>query len=219
MLNQDDYRWRKTDESVELFYCPEHAELQLFYGRIYTVGQGYEYSRTNQAVLNLKMSPASSVKRLVYKSRAIDQCSHELTEFLTRSVDPLLPLILVPIPPSKTRSHPEYDDRMEQVAEQVVQRCPNVTCLPLIYTITDSESFHSRSDSRTPDEIYRLMAINTSQVALYNPEAHIVLLDDVLTSGSHFTAARRHLLEYFVDATIHGIFWAKAERTDQFSDE
>jgi hypothetical protein len=217
MPNLSEYRWRKTDESVNLFHCPAHTDLQLFYARIYTIGQGFEFSETNQAVLNLK-APISNSKRRPYKLRAIEQCAREVSEFFTQSVDPTFSIVLVPIPPSKTRSHPEYDDRMEQVATLVAQRCSNVTWLPLLDASVNSESFHSRSDSRDPNEVYQLMTVNVSQIQFYNPASHIILLDDVLTSGSHFTAAREHLLELFLDAPIHGIFWAKAERVEQFSD-
>jgi hypothetical protein len=216
MLIPDEYRWRKTDESVELFHCPEHTDLGLYYARTYTIGQGYRYSSTNQLVLNLKISPNQPADRLVYKNRAIVQCAREVAEFFTQSVNPDLPIILVPMPPSKTRSHPEYDDRMEQVAQQVDQRCSNVMWAPLLETIVDGESYHSRSDSREPDDLYRLMEINHERVESYDADTHVVLLDDVLTSGSHFSAARRHLLNYFDDANIHGLFWAKAERVEMF---
>jgi predicted amidophosphoribosyltransferase len=217
MLIPDEYRWRKTDESVELFHCPEHTDLGLYYARTYTIGQGYRYSSTNQLVLNLKISPNQPADRLVYKNRAIVQCAREVAEFFTQSVNPDLPIILVPMPPSKTRSHPEYDDRMEQVAQQVDQRCSNVMWAPLLETIINSESYHTRSEIRDPDDLYRLMSVQSNQTVLYNAEAHIVLIDDILTSGLHFSVARRHLLEHFENAPIHGIFWAKADRAKMFS--
>jgi predicted amidophosphoribosyltransferase len=211
MLIPDDYRWRKTDESVELFHCPEHTKLELYYARTYTSRQGYGYSNTNQLVFNLKILPNQSADRLFYKNRAITQCAREVAEFFTQNVNPDLPIILVPMPPSKTRSHLEYDDRMEQVAQQVNQRCSNVMWAPLLETVSDGDSYHSSSDSRNPDNLYRLMKINHERVESYDADTHVVVLDDVLTSGSHFSVARRYLLEHFDSANIHGLFWAKSD--------
>jgi len=43
----------------------------------------------------------------------------------------------------------------------------------------------------------------------YQGDTIIALLDDVLTSGAHFTDARRRILDSFPDARVIVIFWAK----------
>lgn len=43
----------------------------------------------------------------------------------------------------------------------------------------------------------------------------IVILDDVITSGAHFEAARRHLTAQFLNDNVIGLFWAKAEHATE----
>jgi len=61
------------------------------------------------------------------------------------------------------------------------------------------------------------MQIESNIAEQFKEGSLIVLLDDVLTSGAHFTAARRRILEVFPDATVIGIFWAKAISADELS--
>ena len=43
---------------------------------------------------------------------------------------------------------------------------------------------------------------------------HIAVVDDVITSGAHFRAAKDLLAERFPEAQIIGIFWARAVDVD-----
>ena len=60
------------------------------------------------------------------------------------------------------------------------------------------------------------MQIESNIAEQFKEGSLIVLLDDVLTSGAHFTAARRRILEIFPNVTVIGIFWAKAVSEDNF---
>ncbi len=202
------FRWRKTDESIVLVHCPNHEQEFLFYARTYTIGQGYRFSETNQLVLNLKMSPNAPDQRLRYKQQAIRRFASEVIDLLRNRRDPAQPLTLVPIPPSKERSHPEHDDRMEQVAEAVAAGLEQVSWLPLLSMSQSMESYHLRADGRDPEQIYALMQIETGVAEQSQAGSLIVLLDDVLTSGAHFTAARRRILEVFPDVTV---LWVERE--------
>lgn len=213
MTERREYRWRKTDESVILAHCPDHEQGFLFYARTYTAGQGYQYSETNQLILNLKIRQDDvkrNSQRLQYKQRAIQQFAKEVTALLRDQLEPESSLILVPMPPSKERSDPEYDDRVEQVTKAVAASIEGVSWLPLIHMTKSIESYHLRSDGRNPDDIYVAMQLDEEIAKHYESNSIIALIDDVLTSGAHFTAARRHIQERFPDATVVGIFWAKA---------
>jgi len=208
-------RWRKTDESVRLVHCPDHCDQFLFYARTYTVGMGYQYSQTNQLIFNLKKSVGATSPELFYKRQAIQKFTGEVVELLNRYSEPLT---LVPMPPSKARSHPEYDDRLEQVAGGVAAALPDIAWLPLLYAKDSIESSHSGS-GRSADMLYDWLQVDRSVGDRYQEDTTIALLDDVLTSGAHFTAARRRLLEAFPDARVIGIFWAKAVSAGDFSAE
>lgn len=53
-----------------------------------------------------------------------------------------------------------------------------------------------------------LMQVQPTLVDRYSDM--IALLDDVLTSGAHFTAARRRILEACPAASVIGLFWSKS---------
>lgn len=150
--------------------------------------------------------------RYRYKLEAINKFSAEAVNFLNtyRRSNPSLSLTLVPIPPSKSRSDPEYDDRMEQVANKIAGLLDWVVCLPILSMNKSMESYHSRSGGRNPDEIYDLLEFNENLTNLYQENSVIALIDDVLTSGAHFEASRRCIQEYFPHVIVIGIFWAKA---------
>jgi hypothetical protein len=220
MTERREYRWRKTDESIVLIHCPDHEQSFLFYARTYTSRQGYQFSPTNQLILNFKIKPSEirqNPKRLHYKQQAIRQFAAELITLLRDRRDSTQALTLVPMPPSKVRSDAEYDDRMEQVARAVAVGLEGVSWLPLLSIIQNIESYHQRTEGRDPDQLYALMQIEPSAAAQYQPHSVIILIDDVLTSGAHFTAARQRIQERFPEATVIGIFWAKAIAADELS--
>jgi hypothetical protein len=206
-------RWRKTDDTTSLAHCPEHESLELYYGRIYTTGMGYNYSTTNNLINNLKKSPNSPPNILRYKQKAITQFAEELIELLHKCD---FPVALVPIPPSKTQAHPEYDDRIEQVGKLVAANLQCVRCLPLLYRTADVDSHHTTRFSRSPDDIYKDLSINEFLASDYREEGLLIVLDDVLTSGAHFAAAKRRLEWRFSTVEIAGIFWAKAQSPEEF---
>lgn len=157
------------------------------------------------------MSPGERSERLKYKQRAIERFASEVTDFFRRYLDPDRQVTLVPMPPSKIRSHPDYDDRLEQVAQRVASFCDQVTWLPLLKGIRNMESYHLSTQFRDPDEIFEAIAIDGSLISQYQKGSVLFILDDILTSGAHFTAAVRHIEAVLPDAVIAGIFWAKAQ--------
>jgi predicted amidophosphoribosyltransferase len=210
MVTDQELRWRKIDESDWLAHCLDAANSNLFYGRIYTKGQGYKYSKTNQLILNLKISPRDS-HRLTHKRKAIEQFAEEVIDLCEQLSQPNRLYYLIPIPPSKSKTHPEYDDRIEQVARLIEAKFQNVTCLPLLFSQYDSQSSHTSNAHRNPQEIYQSIAVDSNLCSIYQAGGRFIVIDDVLTSGAHFSAARQHLIETYPEANISGLFWAKTE--------
>ena len=189
--------------------CPEHKQLWLVYGRTYTPRAGFNYSETNQLILSLKASPAARDYQLKHKHRAILRFADELREFLSRY--PEAAMVLVPMPPSKALGDPEYDDRIDKVAHRVADSLSNVSCAPLLYqTVSVPSSAQNPDFRRTPEQIYQNFSINEAFASYWNVGVSLMVVDDVLTSGAHFAAARRRLSDRFPQADIRGIFWAKA---------
>jgi len=206
----DQPKWRRTDESTHLYHFPNHQEFYLYYGRIYTSGLGYSHSCTNRLILNLKKSPHASEPELHYKALAIQKFAEEVISLFSH-FKPESSFTLVPMPPSKAKSHLDYDDRLEQVAAIVASQLTNVSVLPILLTCQSSEGYHTNSISRNPNEIYKLMGIDENCKPCDQEGKILAVIDDVLTSGAHFSAAQRHLQETFPESRIIGIFWAKAE--------
>ena len=212
-----EYRWRRADESDVLLHCPDHSRKNIFYARVYTSRQGFAYSDTNQLILNLKIEP-SQRHRLNYKNDAIGRFSSEVAEFLNRSQDTTRTKIIVPMPPSKAQGDPEYDDRVQQAAARIQQTCPNYRVVPLLHAPRSMAASHSSDTERSADEIHRWLAIDETACSGLPSNPIVVILDDIITSGSHYEGARRRVLDRFPDALVVGVFWAKSRNPDAASD-
>lgn len=204
-------KWRKTDASIVLVNCPEHAALALYYARTYTPGAGYDYSETNNLINNLKRPVNRPENQLVYKRHAIDRFAIELTEFIKGVIKPGRKLFLVPTPPSKTKDHKEYDDRVSQVATKVAANISNVILFPIIVGNVNLEAAHESNASRETETILKSLTLDQNITTQYENGSTIAVLDDVLTSGAHFSAMRQLLHTKFPDSRIIGLFWARSE--------
>lgn len=72
------------------------------------------------------------------------------------------------------------------------------------YVSESHQPVHSGGD-RNPEEFYSFLKWK----GLRTSPAHIVLVDDVITSGAHFKACQRLIHEHHPDIEIAGVFWAK----------
>ncbi|MEM9447820.1 MAG: hypothetical protein AAGA75_04730 [Cyanobacteria bacterium P01_E01_bin.6] len=204
--------WRKTDDKTDwLAHCPGHENLKLYYARTYTSRAGFDCSETNQLITNLKIRP-SETHRLHYKKRAIQRFANEVIDGLALQKSPI---VLVPMPPSKTPTHPDYDDRIDKVAQLVSNALDQVYYSPLIYRTVDVNAHHI-GKSRNPHKIYDHFSIDEALASNIAETKCLVMLDDILTSGAHFTAAKAKLQRRFPNNEIGGLFWAKAEDPDDF---
>src|SRR5438105_2226687 len=91
----------------------QHTALQqgdecLFWGE-YQAGKDYRASATNSLISNLKKSPTlRGTAQYQYKERAIRTAGNALAGPFRDSRGG--PFTIVPTPPSKKRTDPEYDD-------------------------------------------------------------------------------------------------------------
>ncbi len=199
-------------QQVDELQLPNHYYLTpgdtCIYLREYTPRQGYEYSETNRLIHNFKKSvDRRGKKEYYYKEQAIGQIEREIASCFKKEW--LLRATLVPIPPSKTKAHPLYDDRMTQVLKGIGGwiggKCD---VRELIVQTKDMEAVHLHNDDRlTPDELRAIYEIDED---LTSPEPRSIgLFDDVITAGSHFRAAKDMLEERFPGVKIVGVFVAR----------
>lgn len=119
-------------------------------------------------------------------------------------------LTVVPIPPSKTRTHPEYDPRMSMIARAISSE---LQVRELIILTADRDAAHESANRLKPDELEALLAID--EACAEPPPTEIILIDDVLTTGCGFVACRSLLHKRFGPIPVHGIFAARRALEDE----
>ncbi len=192
---------------VDALALPDHFYLDgddtCYYAGEYTAGEGHAYSGTNQLILNLKKSVDRRGRpEWQYKERAITQAAQIFRAALKEDAR----LTLVPIPPSKVRMDPAYDDRMLRLLQQVAANRP-YEVRELVVQVASTPAAHLADRRPTPAELIANYQLDES---LPNPEPDpIFIVDDVLTTGSHYKAVKQVLQRRFPKATIYGLFVAR----------
>jgi len=194
----------------------DHSRLApgdlCYFLREYTSGQNYSYSETNSLILNFKKSvlliDSPSYR---YKVQAINKLAGELREALGGSFGGIT---LVPIPPSRAKVDPEYDDRLIRLLHEMTQHI-TVDYRELIVQTETTRSSHASGVTRlTVPELIDVYTIDESLVQ--NIKDTIVTIDDVLTAGTHFKAAQYILSQRFPTHQIIGVFLARTVRLNDF---
>lgn len=196
------------------FYLVEGDECLYFHD--YTPRQGPRHSGGNQFVFNLKKSVlARNHAHYQYKTQAIRIAAGMLKAAFDRSPWVYDQATFCPIPPSKVPGDPEYDDRMTQI---VVRACAgtNADVRELILQGHGYEASHRQADGARlrPAE---LEAIYT--LAELPPRSVVILVDDVLTTGSHFVAARNVIRARYPNTRVVGFFMARRVVPNPFENE
>lgn len=199
---------RIEPQTRALHYYLDDEDECYFLGE-YTSGQGYRYSEINQLISNLKKDVEKAVTRpdeFRYKTRAIRSIATCLGTLFKR--DALEHFItLVPMPPSKTKSHPAYDDRVVQICTKMTFGLNTPDVSELIECTRDREPTHRDASKPPPQELmndYRIVC-----AAGYQPRPLIMLVDDLITTGSHFKACKNVIAKAFPDRQIVGVFIAR----------
>ena len=182
-----------------------NGEDDCFFLGEYTARRGFAYSDTNNLILNLKKTPDRRGNlEWRYKEHAIFVAAQALKNSIKTSW--LQSATFVPIPPSKAKDDPMYDDRMSRLIQSIDPRGP-VDCRELVFQTESTEAANQKDDRPGPDEIRALYALDPDLTD--PPPTRIVICDDVLTTGAHFKATKDVLSEAFPDAQIVGCFIAR----------
>lgn len=178
---------------------------QCFYIWEYTSGRDFSFSQVNNLINNLKKKPTASEVQLRYKAAAIARCGEALRT--TLNPEWLGKATLVPVPPSKARDNPEYDDRMLRVAQAI----PHGDIRALVRQRGDFVASHERAalglDRISLEELTAAYEIDEALAA--PAPAAIAILDDVLTNGTHYLAMKTILAARYPAAQIIGLFIAR----------
>lgn len=178
---------------------------QCYYLGDYFPGEGYTGGGFNDLILNLK-KPVDRRGRpeYAYKERAIAQAAAKL--MLVLSKDLAQNFSFVPVPPSRVKDDPLYDDRLVQVLGKVR---PAIDVRDVIQIRENARAHHDFADGErrpTPDDAHANLRLDQAALAGAPLKQGIVIFDDILTSGTHFKACQRLLSEHRADLGILGLF-------------
>jgi hypothetical protein len=111
---------------------------------------------------------------------------------------------LVPVPPSKARGDPAYDDRMTKVCQGIRAG------LDVRELVVQSESLPAAHESKDRPTVVDLLRVWSIDEQLANPSPRwIGIFDDVLTTGTRFVAMKTILQGRFPQVHIFGFFIAR----------
>jgi hypothetical protein len=202
-----DASWSGSLRVVGDLERPDHWYLTeedscYFFGE-YTARAGYGHSSTNQLIHNLKKKPClRATPQWKWKGVAI----RDIGQAIARNLRPeaLAQTTIIPIPPSKPPDHPDYDDRMAQVARSIGA---NHEVREVIYTAVERDAAHTNQNHRDPDGLRASLAIR-SDLTLNRP-SQVLLLDDVLTTGCSFIVCKAMISEIWPGIAVFGLFVAR----------
>lgn len=196
-------------QKIDELSTPDHCFLEnsdeCFFIFSYTSHKGFSYSDDNGLVSNLKKEMKyKGTGSWKYKDRAINTCAQRLriVDVLNNISDDIT---IVPIAPSKIKSHPEYDDRLVQVLTKAYGKTVDVRELVLQRLSTEQDHYSERR--QTIDEIFNNYYIDEKLVD--GIKGTIIIFDDVITNGTHFKAMQRILKRRFPEKRIVGLFLAR----------
>lgn len=189
-----------------------------FYVGDYTARGGYGCSPINDLVINFK-KPVTRRGRpeYAYKERAIARVGRYFRDSFAPTA--FQRVTFVPVPPSKARSHPEHDDRVTRSLAHMadlVQAELNLIA-DVRELVVQQGSYEASHAANVGSRMHAddLIALYSIDVALaQRPATHILVVDDVLTTGSHFVAMKTVLTNRFPGAWIGGLFVGRRRRSD-----
>lgn len=176
-----------------------------FYIMEYYSHKGYQHGKENSLIFNFKKGVQDNGQ--IYKTQAINTISQLLSSLFKGNM--LLTkdnYIFIPIPPSKIKSDRNYDDRLVKVLQNITDEV-NICYCDILDRLTTITSLHNSNQNRHPS--MHDFVFNCDNTDLFKNKT-LILLDDVITSGSTFNAAKNILLKNIPNIKIIGLFIARS---------
>jgi hypothetical protein len=207
MTSGDTFPQRLT--KIDDLTRPDHFYLTpeddcYFLGE-YTARKGFAFSATNRLVLNFKKSTDKrDTPQWRYKDQAVSEAAAAFRTALNSEW--LNTATLVPIPPSKAKSDPFYDDRLFRMLHGIRSH-PRLDVRELVIQRVSTTAVHDQENRPRPEQIQANYGFDE---ALRNPAPKMIgLFDDVLTTGGHYRAASAILKQAFPGVRMIGLFIAR----------
>jgi hypothetical protein len=189
--------WRKIERPETIPVRLEAAD-ECYYAREYVSAGGWKASEANSLITNLKKPrERQGQPDWRYKIQAIRQFANELTQLVKEGV-------LGAIPCSKCRDDPAYDPRLDEVLRTLQKLNPKIIVERPIEIAVSHRPVHTGGE-RGVEAFYEFLRWR----GLREPTEELILVDDVITTGAHFKACQRLILEHHPGMKVYGVFWAK----------
>lgn len=193
-LTRPDHHWLNDEDSC------------YFLGE-YVAGRGYAYSSTNNLISNFK-KPMNKRGRPEwrYKEEAIST----IAAAFRRAVVPVPPEghAFVPMPPSKALDDPFYDDRLVRML-RAARPSEAWNVLQLLIQDESTIAAHERPTGERPRPAEIAERYRVKETRSRTRPKRIVIVDDILTTGAHYAAAKSVLSREFPRASFIGLFVAR----------
>ncbi|HKP94312.1 MAG TPA: hypothetical protein VJ385_01025 [Fibrobacteria bacterium] len=198
-------QWKK----VELLLDPRahlRPEDECFYARDYLPGAGYQGGEANQLINNFKKHPRFRGQTpWEYRNTAVKQFARELSEVLPKDS------MVTWVPSSKPVDGPDYDRRFEDLFNNLRTLRADLSLSCIFSWNCELEASHL-GGTRDP----LILQHKITRCATTIPNGIISIVDDVLTTGGHFSTCKRNLAADFPTKRIMGFFWAKTQFPSPF---
>jgi hypothetical protein len=201
---------RIDDSTVGQHFALRDSD-RCFYIWEYAAGKRYDFSPTNQLILNLKIKPswiAKSPRRDRYKQRAINHAAEGLRHFLRRAYVEQR-ATFVPVPGSKAAGDADHDPRMLCMLQRAFAGW-SADIRPMLQLTHSIPADHEASDRIAHDELLAISRLHDASGKPLRPI--VVVVDDVLNSGKHFKVAQTLISAQAPAAEIRGLFVARCVR-------
>lgn len=201
-------RLTKIDELLSQdHYYLTNEDTCYFFGE-YTAGEGHSFSNTNQLIFNFKKRlDTRQTPQWQHKERAISTVGAMIrTAILPNQIGRVT---FVPIPPSKARTDPMYDDRMVRALRAALAHIPGGGDIRELVLQNDSTDPVHMQDCRRPSPQQLILNYRIDETILEPAPTIIFIVDDVLTTGSHFKAVDQMLKNSFPNVRTAGMFIAR----------
>jgi hypothetical protein len=210
---------QKIDEAFLAEHsCLESTDCCYFIGE-YAGKQGFGYKNPNQPIENMndvlqnfkKPMDRKGLSEWYYKEQAILKIAYWLIS--TSVWEKLKNATWAPMPPSKTKSDSQYDDRLWRVLLKMKEHELSLDIRELLLAKSSREAAHNPDAIRpTVNDHLNNFTFDNSQK---NPQPRaIILFDDIITSGATFKAAQRLIQKEFPNIFIIGLFVARTVKVN-----
>jgi predicted amidophosphoribosyltransferase len=154
----------------------------------------------------LKKKLGASISELRYKAGAIRECAAHISGAV--NLENLRTWTIVPVPPSKHKSENAYDDRMVRICKSIA----SPQALDIRELVVQSQSTVAAHEVTTGSRptVSDLLKIYSIDESVTQPApTGILIVDDVLTAGTHYRAMHTVLFQRFPGIPINAIFIAR----------